>query len=844
MTNKTGTATLSAILEYFGVETPLHFPMSIPYLGDNVSVTLHELKISGLNTNSVIDVFRPISRNILNTTAVIDNFKIFLDVGLSGVNPEVSSLLDDNEERIQLQMGSNGNTIRLETQVSLPEGVATGYTDKMCMNPECMKNLIVAKESGISYLILNTSLYQLELTQVNSKNEIFDANFTATFNTMAADLIANYSSDIPTILNGVLDGFLLDYVNPFLSEALSNDCQHLKNDPYNEVNVVATSSAFAAAFIFGLIFMGFATYAESLLEKTVGLDEKEEEEDYNDVPPVVCDEEENSGNEQPQPPADVQGSPSIDNLNYEEEKSDSYEEEEEDDDGWDRFVRKFFRRDSNASLLMTPKLPKSVRILMPFLVFFNMALFVSSNSGIGASVFFKFLVGEKLVALPSMFDFGLINSIVDMWKSKAYFLSILIAVMSCAWPYTKLIMMAIVWLLPVHILSRQRREKILVILDALGKWSLVDSYVMILMLIAFYVNIEFPRVSENVEAPLIINLFVYPAYGFIGLMLGTVVSLAISHIMLALCRHADTPKSEALAGDHHKISLLKFAPRWSQIPVFALLVVALALLVYGMYEKSFKFKFVGLAGWAFKLLGVQYEKEYSVFDLALQLPSAAEHPNSFGIRFTQLIYVLVSVLMPNIHIICLMLLWLLPLSRRAQRSFFHFIEVEYAWACQDVFIISIIAAIVEIGQMARFMAGDKCDLIDPLVPMFFSDIDMMKGEHANCFDVVTNFMNGSVYLIIAVVIHTLITLFINYWARKAIEGRAKAKAEDEVDDVIMLAHMSNGKSSKQDEIDDMKDEDEHSVVVDQGMQNDSDESLDQIVSENEQVIQEDNILGL
>jgi len=312
--------------------------------------------------------------------------------------------------------------------------------------------------------------------------------------------------------------------------------------------------------------------------------------------------------------------------------------------------------------------------------------------------------------------------------------------------------------------------------------------------------------------------------------------------MLALCRHVDTPKSEALTGDHHKISLLKFAPRWSQIPVIALLVVALALLVYGMYEKSFKFKFVGLAGWAFKLLGVQYEKEYSVFDLALQMPSAAEHPNSFGIRFTQIIYVVVSVLMPNVHIICLMLLWLLPLSRRAQRSFFHFIEVEYAWACQDVFIISIIAAIVEIGQMARFMAGDKCDLIDPLVPMFFSDIDMMKGEHANCFDVVTNFMNGSVYLIIAVVIHTLITLFINYWARKAIEGRAKANAEDEVDDVIMLAHMSNGKSVKQDEIDEMNDED--SVDHPQVIQNDSDESLDQIASDNEQIIQEDNILGL
>lgn len=62
-----------------------------------------------------------------------------------------------------------------------------------------------------------------------------------------------------------------------------------------------------------------------------------------------------------------------------------------------------------------------------------------------------------------------------------YPLSLLIAVFSGAWPYIKLLMMLWVWLVPPSFFSERKRENVIMILDALGKWSLIDCYVMVLV---------------------------------------------------------------------------------------------------------------------------------------------------------------------------------------------------------------------------------------------------------------------------------------------------------------------------------------------------------------------------
>ena len=43
----------------------------------------------------------------------------------------------------------------------------------------------------------------------------------------------------------------------------------------------------------------------------------------------------------------------------------------------------------------------------------------------------------------------------------------------------------------------------------------------------------------------------------------------------------------------------------------------------------------------------------------------------------------------------------------------------------DVFLISIISAVLEISQFVKFMVGDKCEMIDSIVEMFHADEDII-----------------------------------------------------------------------------------------------------------------------
>ena len=94
----------------------------------------------------------------------------------------------------------------------------------------------------------------------------------------------------------------------------------------------------------------------------------------------------------------------------------------------------------------------------------------------------------------------------------------------------------------------------------------------------------------------------------------------------------------------------------------------------------------------------------------------------------------------------------------------------YAWSCLDVFVISIVAAVLEISQFAQFMVGNKCDLIDPIVREYFKDEPYIKN-HEKCFQVITVLLKGSYMLIAAAIVHDFCTIVVNIVARKTLEER-------------------------------------------------------------------------
>lgn len=75
-------------------------------------------------------------------------------------------------------------------------------------------------------------------------------------------------------------------------------------------------------------------------------------------------------------------------------------------------------------------------------------------------------------------------------------LAVLIFIFSFVWPYTKQIITMVLWFAPTNRIHVQTRGSILLWLDVLAKWSIIDVFVLVVTIVAFRVHIKKYGVSR------------------------------------------------------------------------------------------------------------------------------------------------------------------------------------------------------------------------------------------------------------------------------------------------------------------------------------------------------------
>jgi len=205
-----------------------------------------------------------------------------------------------------------------------------------------------------------------------------------------------------------------------------------------------------------------------------------------------------------------------------------------------------------------------------------------------------------------------------------------------------------------------------------------------------------------------------------------------------------------------------------------LLISSISLLVIGSYWISFDFQFQGLAAVALTYLGEPISNSYSLITLGESIPSSSANPNSFGIRWIQATFFLFALAIPLTLLLFLLFLWLAPLSRNFQRKIYVITEILNAWAAIDVFVISIIAALLEISQFAQFIIGDRCDLINQILAEYFNG--SLNGVD-KCFDVVTKLDAGCWLLFGGCISYIISSVIVMRACRRALDNRDKQETE-------------------------------------------------------------------
>lgn len=186
------------------------------------------------------------------------------------------------------------------------------------------------------------------------------------------------------------------------------------------------------------------------------------------------------------------------------------------DDGLDEVLEvestpRKFPLASSSSLMYHPSIQPVIKKGLPVAIALAMILLIASNISIGTSVDLVVTGADgQQVTSANIYAFSLGSTLTEMYQAGVYFLMLLILLCSGVWPYVKLLALLCCWMASTRRLPPVKREKILYLLDSLGKFSLIDAYVLVLMMVAFTYELDIGSVGAiNVyTTPVSASLFI------------------------------------------------------------------------------------------------------------------------------------------------------------------------------------------------------------------------------------------------------------------------------------------------------------------------------------------------
>jgi hypothetical protein len=710
--NKTGHT--PGVLALHNLSHAVFGPIHLSTIG-TITFGISDVVLGGLDSWSQFQLFVPSDNYTLDTLTTMDslvlNLTFFLNVSVDGSSPLQGTNL---YEQAEFYMNLAHNSMKIRTQLAVMEQTLASLQGTQFLDVGCLCSLI--GNVNFTEVLLNTTVKGIRLIAKGGQSE---QDLDAAIDNLITLFTRSFGAAIPAFLNGVIAGPLRSMVNDQLSSFITSKAPTCKpphpSDMVDSITVVVPFSCGVVVFFLVSIFA--AWFARREVNRSTS----------GEMKPLMG------------------GSRGYTDPAFHE-----------------------------PALVIHPQIPARVRYGIIFCICMNISLFICSNTNVGASVYILLTSGGESVRLPDLFQFTLANSVRDMWHAKVYPLSLLIAIFSGGWPYAKLLLMLLCWIAPTNYLRVKSRETTFMVVDMLGKWSLIDSFVMVLMLVAFRFHVG----SKPGEAA---DVFVEPGlaiYTFVG---ATMLSLFISHLCLYYHRRItpldqilNVPSHDAEAlKDHHFVSGTRLVrcTRLGKAMLPLALMFALASLIGGAIVDAWEFVFQGAAGWALSVLGTDPSTSYSLISLGKNMPYSSSDPDAFGVRFLQCTFFAFALGMPLAHMLSATLLWLYPLTLRAQNRLFVIVEAFNAWAALDVFVLTILACLLEIRQFAAFIVGDNCDAINGVITQVLGKF--LDGDNV-CFDVVTKLSHGCYVLFGGAVVWLVCSVVVMRTCHSAIHERKMA----------------------------------------------------------------------
>jgi len=368
--------------------------------------------------------------------------------------------------------------------------------------------------------------------------------------------------------------------------------------------------------------------------------------------------------------------------------------------------------------------PRVVSLAMLLLILACIFFLAASNFNRFAGTFLNlesqgstWLESRSSVQVFQIMVYSLFYSIEKLMHDPHTFflLPYLLAAFSGVLPYTKLFAMLISWLAPAKVMPVSQRGRVLLLMDQIGKWSLLDIFVIQFISGALYTTADVPGEGPELSVALRTN----QAIGFTCFVLATVGSLIIGHacvyfheqdpsVVQRSLQDADAilasqtlccfSNGDACCAVCDVDAALRCRRRHRRVTSMLLLI--LALIGCGCALPSFTVELKSP-------FGTFSQNTYSLFGFASKLPDLAEEPNLFSTRFSQGTFVFFAIITIHAHVALLLFAWLARLSLGRLKQVKRLSHVLLAWSALDVCVVGMVVTLVEMESSDFVSLNDQ-----------------------------------------------------------------------------------------------------------------------------------------
>jgi len=357
------------------------------------------------------------------------------------------------------------------------------------------------------------------------------------------------------------------------------------------------------------------------------------------------------------------------------------------------------------------------------------------------------------------------------------------------------------WFLPPKIVSVTRREKLLLWLDALAKWSMVDIFSFIVILVSYRIRIDSPSISVLPDNFYSFDLVLIPKWGLYANMIAQLLSQISSHFIIYYHRKivevaemkidcsngkVDNKNEEGREQQERKYQLSNYQyiqahahssyrklvvrPYVNYLLIFVACTVCLLILLGCIYP-TFSVE-------AFGVLSLLIEAgqnlkaavhEYSIFSILKALSDRAaflNHPiQSFGLFIFSFLVLLCVLIVPILLTIALLCNWFIPMTQLTRLRMSVAIEILQAWQYCEVYIISVVVASWQLGPTSNLMVNTYCTNFNETLIML-GYYGVLSPQDTQCFQLVANIGASTYLIIIAAFLLALLNTFVGKASRQ------------------------------------------------------------------------------